>query len=279
MTTYALAAAGNYHPTRINGDPILCVQHITAGLTDYIAPDLSADNTQNWGRNPASDVSWHDICDSDSAIPCLPSTATAWHAAGYNSRSIGQEIGTGGTDWTKKPAAWVEATLRNSARLWAPHVKRYGIPLVKVTKAQVDAELAKGRNAKPLGFIGHGDLDPRNRTDPGLVNGRDTFPWERLFALIRVELGTAAGADEGTQAAVGVLSPGDTGERVRILQTELNNHWLRPNGWTLLAEDGSYGPAVERVIRAFQGSAKIEVDGFCGPATQAALKSKLGVTL
>ena len=235
MADYALLGAKNYYTTRRFGAPIFCVQHITAGLSDYIAPDMSADNTQNWGKNPASDVSWHDICDSDSAIPCLPGSYTAWHAANYNSRSIGQEIGTGSTDWSTKSPAWVEATLKNSAKLWAPHVKKYNIPLVKVTKAQVDAELAKGANAKPLGFIGHGDLDPRNRTDPGLYKGKDTFPWQRLFELIRIELG---------QKPPTVAPP------------------TKNTAWTPLVVDGIFGKATITAWQRYNGTVQ---DGDVSP--------------
>lgn len=296
MTDYALIEAGNYHKTRIlnrnssqQTTPIFCVQHITAGLSDYIAPDMSADNTQNWGKNPASNVSWHDICDSDSAITCLPGSYTAWHAAGYNSRSIGQEIGTGSTDWNAKSRlyqAWVEAVLKNSAKLWAPHVIKYGIPLRKVTKAQVDAELAKGRNAKPLGFIGHGDLDPRNRTDPGLYKGKDTFPWERLFQLIAAEVarlqGKASvdtGAKDATKVTIdsfdGVLGP----KTIRAWQTyySLGKRYPSDQIDGKISEPSLLIAEVQKDL-ARVGLYKDKVDGMFGPNTKAALAKRFDVT-
>lgn len=288
MATYALAAANNYYPRRINGDPIICVQHITAGLTDYIAPDFSADNTQNWGRNPASNVSWHDICDSDSAIPCLPGTYTAWHAAGYNSRSIGQEIGTGGTDWGQKPEGWVEKVLRNSAKLWAPHVIKYKIPLRKVNKAQVDAELAKGRNAKPLGFIGHGDLDPRNRTDPGLFRGKDTFPWATLFAYIQDEIDRLTGKPKvedkpqskpSSKVSIdsfdGLLGP----NTIKAWQT----HYANAGRLSRSGIDGEISTP-SMLIREVQKDLKQygyyggAIDGLMGPQTWAGLRLRFGAT-
>lgn len=146
---------------------------------------------------------------------------------------------------------------------WLPYPSSYGNNGVRLTNTSI-------RTVK--GWVGHQHAPaPDDHGDPG-----DWFP--KVLALMAAKAGSKAGATTGTKTP-GVLSPGDTGDRVRILQTELNNHWLRPNGWTLLAEDGSYGPAVERVVRAFQGAVKIEVDGYTGPATQAALSKKLGVHL
>ena len=185
----SLASVGNYYRTRQNGPVIIGVMHITAGATDYVGADTSAEGTLNWFRDKASKVSIHGIVDSDTVADCLPSSATAWHAAGYNSRSVGLEIGTGQVDWRKAPEWWVAKTIKNAAEWWAPRVKETGLPLVKVTKAQVDAVYRNPKHTKPLGFIGHGDLDPGNRADPGLVRGVDTFPWARFFDALRAELG------------------------------------------------------------------------------------------
>ena len=283
---YVLQATGNYYTTR--NEKIVCgVMHITAGATDYNGPDTSAEGTLNWFKQKGSNVSIHGIVDSDTVQDCLPDEYTAWHAKGYNSCSIGLEIGTGQVDWRKAPQAWVDATIRNAAKWWAPRVVKWGIPLVKVGKAAVDAERRKGAAAKPVGFIGHGDLDPANRTDPGLVRGVDTFPWALFFTHAQQEVNALTGKTGGKTGATtgtgtktaGVYSPGDTGDRVRVLQTELNNHWLRPKGWALLTEDGSYGPSTEAIVRAFQKAEKLEVDGYVGPATQAAMTKKLGVRL
>ena len=283
---FILQSVGNYYPTR--NEKIVCgVMHITAGATDYTAPDTSAEGTLAWFKQKGSNVSIHGIVDSDTVQDCLPDEYTAWHAKGYNSCSIGLEIGTGQVDWRKAPQAWVDATIRNAAKWWAPRIVKWKIPLVKVGKAAVDAERRKGAAAKPVGFIGHGDLDPANRTDPGLVRGVDTFPWALFFTYAQQEVNALTGKTGGKTGATtgtgtktaGVYSPGDTGDRVRVLQTELNNHWLRPKGWALLTEDGSYGPSTEAIVRAFQKAEKLEVDGYVGPATQAAMTKKLGVRL
>jgi hypothetical protein len=61
------------------------------------------------------------------------------------------------------------------------------------------------------------------------------------------------------------LVRGNKGTAVRTLQVLLN-----ANGATLTA-DGSFGPASEKAVKAFQTEKKLIVDGICGPATWKAL--------
>lgn len=210
---FILQPVGNYYPTR--NEKIVCgVMHITAGATDYNGPDTSAEGTLNWFKQKGSNVSIHGIVDSDTVQDCLPDEYTAWHAKGYNSCSIGLEIGTGQVDWRKAPQAWVDATIRNAAKWWAPRIVKWKIPLVKVGKAAVDAERRKGAAAKPVGFIGHGDLDPANRSDPGLVRGVDTFPWALFFTYAQQEVNALTGktgADTGKVQAKPLTLDGSLG--------------------------------------------------------------------
>lgn len=62
------------------------------------------------------------------------------------------------------------------------------------------------------------------------------------------------------------LERGDTGEKVRALQIR-----LKALGWYKGAIDGSFGPQTLAAVRAFQHAAGLVIDGFAGPATQAAL--------
>lgn len=62
-----------------------------------------------------------------------------------------------------------------------------------------------------------------------------------------------------------VLKRGAKGEQARIMQVLLNAH-----GATLDA-DGSFGPASEKAVKAFQADKKLTADGICGPATWKAL--------
>lgn len=64
-----------------------------------------------------------------------------------------------------------------------------------------------------------------------------------------------------------VLRPGDRGDDVKALQ-----RMLIAAGATIAA-DGSYGPATEAAVRAYQAARGLDVDGVAGPATHAALKA------
>lgn len=63
------------------------------------------------------------------------------------------------------------------------------------------------------------------------------------------------------------LQRGDTGEQVKRLQRCLNK--IMNAG---LAVDGSFGPATEQAVKAFQKKHGLAVDGSVGPKTRAELK-------
>lgn len=192
----------HYYESRLR--PLLaCVMHITAGLEDLdTIADHSAENTANYAGTTDRDVSWHSGSDTDSWVSLLPATYTAWHVLSYNSPTYGHEISKRHTDWRVMPRDWIVKTLRIAAV--GPDGKsglkaialRYGIPLRKATRAELDRELANhaaGRPWKPVGFIGHTELQPRDRLDPGLVGSIDTFPWDEFFSYMTDD---AVGDDE-----------------------------------------------------------------------------------
>lgn len=170
------------------GTVLAYVLHITAGLEDLDGvDDLSAEKTAAYAASTERRVSWHVGSDADSVVELLPALFTAFHVTGYNSRTYGHEISKRGTDW-RDPLirTWTEATLRQAARHAARTARDLGIPIRKATKAELDREIAKGPAGRPVGFIGHGELDPARRSDPGFV-GRarlDTFPWARFLSLV-----------------------------------------------------------------------------------------------
>lgn len=61
------------------------------------------------------------------------------------------------------------------------------------------------------------------------------------------------------------LAKGNRGEGVRWLQWELNDRGFA------CAVDGSFGPATDAALRAYQVSAGLVPDGSCGPATRKAM--------
>lgn len=177
----------HYYTTR--NEPLLAiVMHITAGLEDLdTVDDHSAENTAEYCRTTDREVSWHSGSDADSFLYLLPPTHTAWHATSYNSCTYGHEQSKKHTDWRTVPADWVGKTIRNAAKCLAPVVAQYGVPIRKATRAELDRERANfraGRPWKPVGFISHAELQPADRTDPGLVGTVDTYPWADLFAAL-----------------------------------------------------------------------------------------------
>lgn len=258
--------------------------HETEGLADYDAPDYSAESTANYLAT-CDRASVHIVLDSDSTIDLLPLDYKPWAqgVAGrdYNNALIAIEIGTKGTDWTKKPAAWVEKVLDRLADVVAELCIMYNIPVrLERSSARIDTAIAANRK---FGLCYHGDLS-WDRSDPGLIgsHGTDTFPIARLLAKVTQRMGGEISTDQVVRPPAGdtkvtrVLRHGDTGADVKALQRNLNR--IFPT-YSKLAIDGSYGPATMAVVTEFQRRAKKDgrygstVDGICGPMTQAALRS------
>jgi hypothetical protein len=169
--------------------PILAVvEHVTAGLEDLdTLDDHSAERTAAYAATTDRKVSWHEGTDADSTISLLPDTHTAFHVAGYNSCTLGREISKRHTDWRTMPPHWTRATLANAAVADARWCRRWGIPIRKATRPDLDAAITRWRNggpAIPVGFVAHWELDPSRRSDPGLHQGRDTFPWRSYLELV-----------------------------------------------------------------------------------------------
>ena len=113
-------------------------------------------------RDPAAKVSAHVMVETDGRVfRMVPDERRAWHAgaaewrgrADVNARSLGIEIVNPGHEWgyTAFPDAQVEAVIG----LVADARGRHGIP--------------------PEGVIGHADVAPHRKEDPG-----EKFPWNRL---------------------------------------------------------------------------------------------------
>lgn len=159
------------------------VIHCTAGLEDLDGvDDHSAEATARYAANTDRAASWHSGSDTDSHLPLLPDSYTAFHCKGYNSSTVGHEISKTHVNWAIMPRSWVLKTLRQAALSVAPRAVKLGIPFKKITKAEFD------RGAK--GFLSHGELDRDRRSDPGWVTRYvDTFPWDEFFAICREVVG------------------------------------------------------------------------------------------
>lgn len=263
----------NYRTSRRK--PILgVVMHITAGMSDYTLPDTSAEGTTKYGADTTRDASWHVCIDSDGIIPSIRDSYVAWHAGvadipNVNDATLGIEQGTGDTNWDVKPKAWVDATIRNVAVWLAPRVKAYGIPLTVCRDRDVMDQAI--RAGKKFGFISHGTVSPTNRTDPGLVNGRDTYPWDLLFQYIREELAGNITTEEFDMAtAASIESKIDTlmtqeGGRYSDLVARLTNQ---------AAQIGALSAALTAISNDSDLSAD-EITAAAKAGAQAALDEKI----
>lgn len=172
----------HFHRSR-QGSLLGLVVHITAGLEDLDGvDDQSAEKTAAYAAGTDRAVSWHSGSDTDSALDLLPWSFTAFQVQGYNSRTVGHEISKTSPDWRTADPAWIDRTLRRAAKHLAPRLLAFGIPIRHATKAELDHAIAT--NGKPVGLIGHFELDDDRRQDPGQVGPIDTFPWSRFLALL-----------------------------------------------------------------------------------------------
>ena len=203
----------------------MLVLHYT-GMTD-------AASAIAWLRNPESKVSSHYVVAEDGQVLRLVDEANrAWHAGrsswrdidgDVNSVSVGIEIVNPGTEWGYRP--FPDAQMRAVVALSADIVKRHGI--------------------LPIDVVGHSDIAPARKQDPG-----ELFDWEML-------------------AAQGLAVP-------RPTRATLDPHWT--DGGFLLAlnrygYDVADGPAA---VRAFQRRFRpTQVDGVIDGQSRAVLLSLL----
>ena len=277
MTTYALKSAGHYYKTRyskITGGVI----HILVSADDWIGEDTSADAGVRYGQTTKTPVSWHGCVDSDSTIDCLPDEYTAYHCYGYNSTTLGMELGAKSTDWTAKPAEWVEKVLARMAAWWAPRVIKHGIPIrYEGSKKVIDAKIARGEQ---WGFTDHAVLNPDTRTDPGWYKGKQTFPWARFLELLRRAVNALTGKTSvDTGATVG--RPPLTVDG--LLGPATISRWQEYYGMT---PDGVISRPDSLLVRRIQkdlvrlyGLPASFIDGSMGPATIKALQKHYGTTV
>lgn len=166
---------------RIKGQII----HITAGLedTDLRGPDSTAEGEARYAASTDREVSWHSGSDTDSFVKLLPYSYTAFQCIDYNSTTAGHEISKLETDWRDDDPDVVLARLIKAADCIRPDMLANGIPFRKASKVELDHAIAT--DGPPVGMIGHGELDPTRRTDPGLVKGVDTFPWGQFIDILK----------------------------------------------------------------------------------------------
>lgn len=189
--------------------------------------------------DPAAKVSSHWFVHEDGrVVQLVDESRRAWHAgvscwAGerdINARSIGIEIHNPGHEWGYRP--FPEPQMAAVVELCGEILARHPIP--------------------PERVLGHSDVAPERKTDPG-----ELFPWKTLHAagIGRWVAPTPAGPPAG-------LAPGDSGEAVFTLQRALAAY-----GYGIEAS-GDYGNATRLVVAAFQRHFRPErIDGIADGST------------
>lgn len=213
---------------RNGGSPTgTCVVHTAENATDFIGPDAGAESVAKFMVNSLRQASYHFLADSDSRIQLVPWLSEAWHDTRTNNWSVGGSVAIQCKDW-KKLGARGEKAVAQLAEGFAEYAlwlyKRNGtiIPAKHLTRAQA---LAK----KP-GFIGHGEIDPGRRSDPGA-----DFNWTLFFA----EFTKRRDAKIGKANALAKTGP---------FNAEVKAEWQRQLG--KLDVDGVFGEDSVKRLRA-----------------------------
>lgn len=171
-----------FQPT-LDGVETLSTENCTARKPQAVVLHYTAggdEASQQWLTKGA--VSTHYLVKSDASVAQIVSDGErAWHAGGgewkglkdINSLSCGIEIVGWGFEDKHVPESTTRTeckTVEGADQSWFP------FPEVQLTKvATLCKDLQKRWNIQPQFFIGHSDLAPGRKTDPGPL-----FPWERL---------------------------------------------------------------------------------------------------
>lgn len=154
--------------------PRVLVVHHTAGAER----NTSAEDGAAYDARRTDGTSCHYFIDSNSVVQCVLTKDRA-NSAHFNGNTIGIQYELCGTLQTR--AQWLDAvsdaTITNAARQMARDCRRYGIPVRKLSAAQVAAG--------EWGICGHADVtyafpqDGGSHTDPG-----PHFPWDVLISRV-----------------------------------------------------------------------------------------------
>ena len=141
-----------------------------------------SDNARSINTLTTGQVSAHYLIldhDDNKIYNLVPESERAWHAGNggfagrtiLNDTSIGIEIVNKGIDETYKDA------LKNGTFDYHPYEHYVAFNELQIKKvAQLVQDLAVRYNISPKNIIGHADMAPSRKIDPGAK-----FPWQRLY--------------------------------------------------------------------------------------------------
>lgn len=197
----------------------------------------------SWFQDPVSEVSAHYVVrSSDGQITQMVRDGdTTYHARSANASALGIEH----EGFIDDPSWFTDPMYRSSAALTAYLCDRYGIPKDRAH------------------IIGHSEAPGNDHTDPGPY-----WDWTRYMELVTATTGGNTGTDGLSFTAYATQRSGSTGAQVKAVQTLLN-----AQGYPAGEADGSFGPATQSAVTAFQSAHALDADGVVGSRTWTALLS------
>lgn len=161
------------------------VVHTGENATDLTLPDGGAEAVARFiSRRTDGPGSYHSIVDSDSRVRLGRFEWEMFHeGTGGNRWSLGLSFACRARQWEQLRAiGWADGAMEWGAVAAAEMIEwlksEHGItvPLKRISPSEY-------RSGRP-GFVGHGELDPGRRSDPGA-----DFPWDWFLLSIRERLG------------------------------------------------------------------------------------------
>lgn len=207
-----------------NFDERRCRKPVDMVVLHYTGMETAAAALQRL-CDPDARVSAHYVIDEDGTCTQLVAEEQrAWHAGvafwrgvrDVNARSIGIELVNPGHEFGYRP--FPEAQVAALLELLAGITRRHAI--------------------QPLGIVGHSDVSPQRKEDPG-----ELFPWPRLA---EAGYGFWPGAGFRVSRHAPELQAGMRSGAVLDLQVALDRIGYGVEG------SGMYDPLTESVVRAFQ---------------------------
>lgn len=178
---------------------------------------------------------------------------------GYSDPALGRKYGCYLPDLTDDDLDWLAEQIALIHREW-PHPTTLPStwPLYKVSSwaAMNAARMSSAQYDAHRGILAHLHASGNTHGDVALN-----------IRALKAKVDSRLGAAPTPPTPRTVLRPGDRGDDVKALQV-----LLIAAGADIVA-DGSYGPATEAAVRAFQTTSGLDVDGIAGPATRTALKA------